>query len=277
MRRSLLASGLVRVSAAQNSEAVNDVQHRVLTTTRSSLPPTLAALVAVAGLALAACTSQATSPQTSASVTPTVSAQFVSPSALSGSASPSSESAAVPMVSTSSVRSASPESPTASTPVGATPQSSTPLGSVLPEVVNPTDPQEIADRQAVEAAWVRFWDYWPTFEELSPQERESIGDNVAVDPLKAQMLDGASNADAGGRTGYGTVAHRISWFQSVDGQNSIVIADCMDQSLMGSSDRATGKKLSRGYDRTPIRGDLVKSDDGTWKVRNLYYLLDEQC
>ena len=236
----------------------------------------LSALFALSALSLAACTSQAAAPSAPAAVTPTVTAQFVSPSAAPGSASPVSESVAPP-ASPSPVAPTSAEPTPPSTPEASIPPSSTPLGSVLPEVVNPTDPQEIADRQAVEAAWIRFWDYWPTFEENSAQERQGLAESIAVDPLKSQMLQGAANADANEETGYGTVTHRISWYQSVDGQQQIAIADCMDQSEMGTSERSTGKRLSKGYARTNLRGDLVRGDDGIWRVRNLFYLTDKPC
>lgn len=211
---------------------------------------------------------------TLAAVTPTVSAEVIVPS--------SADAPAVGAASDAPTRSsnaADPSAPTTSTSeatAGAvSPSAASP--TLLPEVTAPTDPKEIADRQAVEAAWVRFWDYYPTFEELSPQERQSIADSISVDPLKTQILEGAANADANGESGYGTVTHRISWYQSVDGQQQIAIADCMDQDKMGTDDRSTGKKLSKGYPRTNLRGDVVLGADGVWRVRNLYYLTDETC
>lgn len=234
---------------------------------------TITAGVVVAAIGgLSACSGEtAGASSTPAASTPTASAEFVPPSAPS-----SSTTATVSAADTT----AAPTDQSGPADTSATVPTDTPTPvavtspTVLPEVTAPTDPQEIAGRQAVEAAWTRFWDYYPTFEELSPAERQEIADAIAVDPLKSQILQGAANADAGGRTGYGTVTHRISWFQSLNSQSNIVIADCMDQSQMGSMNKASGKKLTHGFPREDLKGQLAFDPDRGWRVQNLFYVQD---
>jgi hypothetical protein len=56
-----------------------------------------------------------------------------------------------------------------------------------------------------------------------------------------------------------------------------VIADCQDTSQAGSLETSTGNKTTVGVERNPLQGNLVRGEDGVWRVQQAYYLKDEPC
>jgi hypothetical protein len=137
--------------------------------------------------------------------------------------------------------------------------------------------QETADRAAVEAQWVTSWDVLLGIARTPAADREALAATVAVDPIKAKMLEAGTQFDAQGLQTYGTLGHRISWPQPINGAPTAVIADCQDASQTGSMKTATGDKATVGVPRDPYQGSLVKGDDGIWRVAQVYYLKDEPC
>ena len=59
-------------------------------------------------------------------------------------------------------------------------------------------------------------------------DREALAATVAVDPTKANMLEAAPQFDSQGLQTYGTLGHRISWPQPINGAPTAVIDDCQD-------------------------------------------------
>jgi hypothetical protein len=136
---------------------------------------------------------------------------------------------------------------------------------------------ESADRAAVESQWVKSWDVYLAIARTPAADREALVATVAVDPTKANMLSDAAKFDSQGLQTYGTLGHRISWPQPINGGATAVIDDCQDASQSGSMKTATGDKVTVGVARDHYQGSLVKGDDGVWRVEQVFYLKDEPC
>lgn len=217
---------------------------------RPSLRWRLAACALLVGTIAAGCTSNSADDPTS-----TASSSTASPSVVdTSSASPSSSGAASP-------------SPSVIDPSSPPPSSST----LDPEA------QEIADRAAVEAQWAKYWDTYINLVRTSPAERVSLANEVAVDPAASNLLRSAEYFESLGRDNYGSVTHRNSWMQPINGSTSTVLSDCQDQSQFGSLDSATGKKLTVGVERDNISVKFIKGVDGIWRVEEIFYLVDTPC
>ena len=159
-----------------------------------------------------------------------------------------------------------------------TSQSSSPAS---PSVASGTDnglpAHEAADRAAVESQWIKSWDVLLGMGTTPAADREALAATVAIDPIKAKMLEAGIQFDSQGLQTYGTLGHRISWPQSISGAPTAVIDDCQDASQTGSMKTATGEKVTVGVPRDHYQGNLVKGDDGVWRVAEVYYLKDEPC
>lgn len=68
---------------------------------------------------------------------------------------------------------------------------------------------EIADRRAIEAVWIRYWDVYVSINNISANKRLSLLALVAVDPVKSKIISSAALYDREGFSTYGTVSHRI--------------------------------------------------------------------
>ena len=129
----------------------------------------------------------------------------------------------------------------------------------------------------MEAQWVKSWDVLLGIARTPAADREALAATVAVDPIKAKMLEAATALDSQGLDTYGALGHRISWPQPINGGTTAVIDDCQDRSQAGSLNTATGDKVTVGVPRDHYQGSLVKGDDGIWRVAQVYYLKDEPC
>ena len=136
---------------------------------------------------------------------------------------------------------------------------------------------ESADRAAVESQWVKSWDVYLELARTAAADREALAATVTVDPTKANMLTDAAQFDSQGLQTYGTLGHRISWPQDINGKTTALIDDCQDRSGAGAYKTSTGDKITVGVPRDHYQGSLVKGDDGVWRVAEVYYLKDEPC
>jgi len=91
------------------------------------------------------------------------------------------------------------------------------------------------------------------------------------------MLSDAAKFVTQGLETYGSLGHRISWPQPINGGTTALIDDCQDRSQSGAIKTATGDKVTVGVARDHYQGSLVKGDDGVWRVEQVYYLNDEPC
>ena len=150
-----------------------------------------------------------------------------------------------------------------------------------PSVTSGTDSglsvEESADRAAVESQWVKSWDVYLEIARTPAADREALAATVAVDPTKTNMLSDAAKFDTQGLETYGSLGHRISWPQPINGGTTALIDDCQDRSQSGAIKTASGDKVTVGVARDHYQGSLVKGDDGVWRVEQVYYLKDEPC
>jgi hypothetical protein len=178
-------------------------------------------------------------------------------------------------ISTSTASPSSTEASPSQTPAS---QSPTPAGpSVTPGTDSGLSVEESADRAAVESQWVKSWDVYLEIARTPAADREALVAAVAVDPTKTNMLSDAAKFDSQGLETYGSLGHRISWPQPINGATTALIDDCQDASQSGSMKTATGDKVTVGVARDHYQGSLVKGDDGVWRVEQVYYLKDEPC
>jgi hypothetical protein len=171
-----------------------------------------------------------------------------------------------------------PLSEAVSPPPGSAAQSSV---AVSPSTIGATDQGspsgEAADRAAVESQWIKSWDVYLAIATTPAADREPLIATVAIDPTKSNMLNDAAKFDAQGLQTYGSLGHRISWPQPINDASTALIDDCQDASQTGSMNVATGNKITAGVPRDHYQGNLVKGDDGVWRVAEVYYLKDEPC
>ena len=212
----------------------------------------LTAALAIACVLLASCTSgsgvntETLDPTTSAATASSAAAASPSESSASDSSAPQSSAVASP-------------SPTAGTDSGL------PAG-------------EAADRAAVESQWIKSWDVYLAIARTPAADREALAATVTVDPTKANMLD-ATPPSSTARACRPTAP----WVTGSPGRSpstappppSSTIARIEAKPV--SMKTATGDKVTVGVPRDHYQGNLVKGDDGVWRVAEVYYLKDEPC
>lgn len=138
-------------------------------------------------------------------------------------------------------------------------------------------PQEAADRAAVEAAWAKFWEVSDNLTRIDEEVRRQEMYAVAIDPTLSQALADARSLDAKGREIYGHSAFHPYWEQSINGAATAVMGDCTDTSKSGARDKGSGEIRTVGVADNNTRATFVRESDGTWKVHEIFYLLDQPC
>ena len=182
-------------------------------------------------------------------------------------------------ISTSTAPSSTVASSTEASPsqISASPSPSPAAQSVTSETDSGLSVEESANRAAVESQWVKSWDVYLEIARTPAADREALIATVAVDPTKANMLSDAAKFDSQGLETYGSLGHRISWPQPINGGTTALIDDCQDRSQSGAIKTSTGDKVTVGVARDHYQGSLVKGDDGVWRVEQVFYLKDEPC
>lgn len=142
---------------------------------------------------------------------------------------------------------------------------------------DPPSPQEAADRAAVEAQWLKFWDVAFGLSEQPEDQWDALISSVSIDPMRASVMESAARRKANNRTNYGIVGHAIFWQFPIEGAGVATVADCQDHSQVGILNNATGEKSVTGAARVNVRGVLVKGSDGTWRVREYTELVGIPC
>lgn len=166
-------------------------------------------------------------------------------------------------------------SSTSSTSASPSPSPTEASSSASPTIAIST--QETADRAAVEAQWIKFWQVYRDMAETPADQRADLVSSVAKSPLKETLLSIAGDANANGEGNYGEVVHHIFWEIPIDGQNIAAIGDCQDQTKAGTVDIASGSRSAGGGSRVNIRGQLVREPDGTWLVQTLVDMGVDNC
>ena len=151
-----------------------------------------------------------------------------------------------------------------------------PPSSAAPSSLDPAA-QEAADRAAIEAQWVKFWQIYNGIVRTPAEQRSALLDTVAIDPVKSEMIDAAQRFESQGLDYYGSVIQHPYWDFPVGGQSVAVLRDCQDQSKYGSIWVATGEKRSVGVDRNNLQAGFVRGQDGIWRVQQFNHLENVPC
>ena len=169
--------------------------------------------------------------------------------------------------------------PSAIDPSSLLPSSSPAPPSPSPSVVETSEisPQEAADRAAVEAVWAAFWKVSDGLTAIAVADRPALASTVAVEPTLSQALDDARSLDSKGREVYGQSYFHPYWEQPIDGKSIAVMGDCTDTSMSGARDKATGEIRTVGVTDNNTRATFVRESGGVWKVKEIFYLLDQPC
>ena len=171
----------------------------------------------------------------------------------------------------------SPQSTSASLPPSGLDASNAPSSTRPATTSSPAADAEAADRTAAEAQWIKSWDVYLAMAATPAAERDALASTVTIDPAKSKMLTDAQEFDKQGLQTYGQIGHRISWPQAINGADTALIDDCQDRSNSGSLEASTGNKVTVGVAGLHYQGQLVRGDDGIWRVSQSYFLKDEPC
>lgn len=137
--------------------------------------------------------------------------------------------------------------------------------------------QEIADRTAIQQAWVNFWEVYSKINETPASQRESVLMPLVVEPLRSKIIKAAAVYDAKGFGDYGFVSHRFYWGPPVEGRSPAIMGDCMDTSKYGSIVTKTGKKRTKGFERDNTRAVFVRGADQVWRLQTIESLVNQAC
>jgi hypothetical protein len=174
---------------------------------------------------------------------------------------------------------------TSKTPAGSatTPKSFTKPSSSSSSVGLPTisggalSAQEVKDRAAIQAVWVKYWDVYTRINDVPTTQRLIALNSVSVDPIRKKIVVSALKYDKDGLNTYGSVGHRIYWGPSVNGTSPAIMGDCLDTSRYGTVVVKTKAKQTVGYLRDNTRGVFVRLSDGQWRVQSVESLMDQAC
>ena len=163
---------------------------------RAIWPRRLGAIVGAAVIALccAACSSSTAEAPDTSPVGTTASASVIEPS---GSSTVAVSSSLAP--------------PTPSVIDVPTPTPASSSASLDPEA------QEMADRAAIEAQWIKFWEIYNEIVRTPVDQRPQALDAVSVEPIRTQILEAASRFDSQGLDYYGAVVQHPYWVTPVNG------------------------------------------------------------
>lgn len=128
--------------------------------------------------------------------------------------------------------------------------------------------------QTVQKAWLGYWKVALSFESaFNASQWSKAIDGVAVNPIRNQLVVGASKDRAENLVGYGYIVSRPYWPTPPSaGSETVVMGDCFDGTHAGLKFKTTGKTHSVGTPRTNVHATLVKGADDKWRVEQIEYL-----
>lgn len=132
----------------------------------------------------------------------------------------------------------------------------------------PEDPAA-AQRRTIEQAYQRFWEISRGVDQLPQDQWRPALEQVAVDPILTQLVEGTRiHRDHSIRL-YGQVFAHVTDVQVKSDQAEV--RDCQDASQAGQADANTGMRKTVGIARNPVKGSLVRDATGTWRVGLIEY------
>ena len=128
--------------------------------------------------------------------------------------------------------------------------------------------------QVVQAAWLNYWKVALSFESTaSANDWPQAVAAVAVNPIRNQLILGASKDRLENLVGYGYIVSRPYWPTAAEAHSQkVVMGDCFDGTRAGLKFKKTGRTHSVGTPRTNVHATLVKGADGKWRVEQIEYL-----
>lgn len=136
---------------------------------------------------------------------------------------------------------------------------------------------EAADRGAAEAQYARYWEVYAALPHTPEDQWDALLAPVAVEPMITNAKDDARTIVSKGRDTYGTVTHRFSWADPINGAPTALLTDCDDTSQSGAYETASGNKVTVGVPRRHMQGSMVRGEDGVWRLQQSFWLSDEPC
>ncbi len=137
--------------------------------------------------------------------------------------------------------------------------------------------RESADRRAIEAVWVKYWDIYVSINDVPATDRSDLLSTVSADPIKSRIIQTALDYDLKGYGTYGRVFHRSYWGPPIDGQKVAMMGDCLDTSKYGSLVKSTKAKRTVGVSRVNVHGVFMRGKDNLWRVEDLQLLEGQSC
>ena len=137
--------------------------------------------------------------------------------------------------------------------------------------------KEQADRAAIEAVWAKVWDIFTRINRIPAADRAAEIGEMMIDPIRAQLIEGAAQADSQNLDTYGSITLHPYWYRAVNGQTTAVIGDCRDTSQFGELDKATNQKKTVGVKASNTVGKFVQTADGVWHLFDITYVQDVPC
>jgi len=146
---------------------------------------------------------------------------------------------------------------------------STPVATItLPSPPSPTASDDAA-KTAVLTAYSAFWKALPAASRLDEGPREELLGRYLMSPALGTVIRTLAAQTASRKGPYGVNLPRPEVAAIVSGTASV--RDCQDSSHAGVEDRKTGRKLTVGVPRNPVRATLRRGDDGLWRIATIEY------
>lgn len=136
---------------------------------------------------------------------------------------------------------------------------------------------EIADRTAIQAIWVKYWEVTDRVNRTPVGQRAALLSTVAVKAHVAEIMKAAADFDKKGWDNYGVPGHRPYWGPPVEGEDQAIMGDCMDFSHSGRLNTKTRVALTIGVARSNIRGVFERVGDRLWRVSEVQIIRDNPC
>jgi hypothetical protein len=131
-------------------------------------------------------------------------------------------------------------------------------------------PAASAEQAAVIAAYDAMWPAGAEAERAPAAQRQAILAPHLTGPELAVVLSGQARDDAKGQRSWGAPVPR-PYDVVIHGENA-TLQDCQDDRHYGTSNLATGQRLTHGLPRVHVAAMLERGADGVWRVATLKVL-----
>jgi len=144
-----------------------------------------------------------------------------------------------------------------------TPASASPSVSASPS-------DGLSDEEAIKAQYRRFWtEILPAASAANEDDRRAILVEAVMDPELSVLLKNMANQDSRGVKGYGA---DVPLAESIEHRSGVaLVRGCLDSSNSGVRDGKTGRRITKGPARNPVRVNLQRAQDNAWRVSHVAF------